>query len=89
MTIHAVNDKRLLELEKKERAHDDYLAGLRILKARAAAIDLEVRGLRDPDVTPRENRDAFARGYRQALNDISVAILAASQARGDEQMGSS
>jgi hypothetical protein len=90
MATISVPKPRLEALEKKEQAHDDYLAGLRALKARSASIELEVRGIREPDLTARfnslEGRTYFAEGYRQALEDISHAIVAASQARHEDEL---
>lgn len=83
--------KRLAQLEAKEKAHDDYLIAIRHLQAQAASVELEARGIREPDLLASidsDDRWTFAQGYRQALRDIAYAIVAAGQERHDQLVGS-
>jgi hypothetical protein len=66
---------RLRLLEAKERAHDDYLSALKVMRAKAGDIDLQ---------TQRLGLDqSYSLGYRQALKDFALAILRASESRND------
>lgn len=60
-------------LHAKARAHDDYLAALRFVKSRKAALE---------QVGPyTAYREGFLDGYRDALEDLSFAIVKASRDR--------
>ena len=64
-----VTTHRLDELERKERAHDDYLHGVRTVR---------LRGL---DVGDGRMTDQYREGYRRALVDLAEAIIKAQAQR--------
>ena len=66
MTLVKVEEKRLLQLEKKERAHDDYLEAMRRLREASAWA-----ALRDEGVAVV----GFSRGYAGALRDLTQFIV--------------
>lgn len=77
-----ITTERLALLEKKERAHDDYLYALRGIRARAARF--ERRGIEDP-LVPTEPLAAALWGYKRCLTDMALAIVQASRSREDER----
>jgi hypothetical protein len=68
-----ISPKRLSLLEQKERAHDDYLTALRVMRAQAARRELAAKA----DM----NDQLFVRGYRAALKDFAWAICQAAESR--------
>lgn len=76
---------RLEQLEKKERAHDDYMAATKDVRAKLVALELEYgphRAARNTDVINDPLRHpAFLSGYRCCLRDFAQAIVEASASR--------
>lgn len=73
------DDQRLEELEHKERAHDDYLAGLAEVEKRAT--EIEARAFLEPS----GRNWAFSEGFNHALRTMSTAIVNAAQGRMDRE----
>lgn len=67
-------EKTIGYLVDKARAHDDYLAGMRLFRERLALV---------PDL--RGTPTAFGEGYQEAVRDLDRAFLDAVKARQDEE----
>lgn len=63
-----IQDKRLAELERKERAHDAYMAATRVMADHLVRLDMQRGGLGARD-----------QGYRDCLRDFSLAVLDAAR----------
>jgi hypothetical protein len=70
--LQRVTNKRLRELERKELAHDDYLAATRIMRRRAVAV-ASAGSLRHSVDAGR----SYVEGYRDAVTDFASAVLEA------------
>jgi hypothetical protein len=66
-----LSEKRLAQLLEKERAHDDYLAATKAVRAHRARLELSSASAE------------FMMGYGQALTDFATAIVDAANARSD------
>lgn len=67
MGMVQIEKKRLAQLESKERAHDDYLGGLRFARYRQDELAAGI----GPGTTPA----GFLNGYAMALRDLAEGIL--------------
>ena len=68
-----ISPGRLYLLEQKSVAHDDYLAALKLMRASAARRELAAKADIDDQL--------FVRGYRAALKDFALAIVATAESR--------
>ena len=68
-TTVEIEIKELIRLRKVEQAHEDYLAAIRVVEKRHARLrfDLARKPVEDETAT------TFARGYAQAIQDLSDA----------------
>ena len=69
--VDPISRRRLRQLEAKERAHDDYLAGMRAARRRYAV----------DTAADRDQHPMFVLGYRTALEVIAKGILEAAAVR--------
>lgn len=83
-----ITSDRLEELERKERAHDDYLLAIQETSQLAAKVELNARNGNNPygRQIPEDPFWAFAVGYRAAIRAFNEALLQASQRRADADL---
>lgn len=82
-----IDQSRLDLLLKKERAHDDYLSALQMMRQQTFKVERKALAGENPFGRPIPDGSTFATAawaYRRALSDMALMIIQSSAKRADE-----